>query len=321
MLNSLRPLVALAAFLPLSLSICLGGCASNKTEIDKEQQLDLYATTAQYLYEDGKLVRAQDQAVKALAIDPDNIPMRRMIGWIRLRLGKNQDLIIAEQFFRELVRDGDDGNAALLGLATAHERLGLAYDENSRAEGISEDERERRQAEARKRWQESRELYERTLSKGEGDTRAMNGLQRVTALLGDLPASLAWSERLLQRAEQNLAAWRRMLENQDLSTTDEDVIRSSETEAITLAVNTHLFAASLLNQLGRPKDAIAHLDAVLAHEPDMAQVYSRRAQLRADLGEKAAAIRDIERYIRLSPHDLDHPDIQAAFELRRGLGG
>ena len=305
--------------LPLLLAACLG--PGDSAMLNEEQQFDLYSTTAQYLYEDGRLIKAQDQAVKALEIEPDDEPMRRMIGWIRLRMGKNEDLIIAEQFFRALFDDGDDGNATLLGLGTACERLGLAYDEASRSSEKSEREREKNAKRAVAYWAEAREHYERTLTEGEGDTRAMNGLQRVTALQGDLASSLAWSERLLVRAEENLLAWRAMLENSNLSTNDEEVIRKSEREAIDLSVNTHLFAASLLQRTGGLRKAVEHLDETLAHRPDLAEAYSRRAQLRAKLGQNTGAISDIDQYLRLSKHDIDHPDIQAAFDLRRELDG
>src|SRR5688572_32481686 len=64
-----------------------------KVEATPEQKLELYTTTATYLYEDGSLDRAQEQAVKALEVEPENRTMRRMIGWIRLRKATNEDLI------------------------------------------------------------------------------------------------------------------------------------------------------------------------------------------------------------------------------------
>ena len=90
-------------------------------------------TTATYLYQDGSLLRAQDQAVKALELDPENRPMRRMVGWIRLRMGTTEDLLMAERFFEDLYADGDKDAPVLLGLATAEERLGVAHDEAARA--------------------------------------------------------------------------------------------------------------------------------------------------------------------------------------------
>ena len=102
-------------------------------EPSKEQKLELYTTTATYLYEDGDLDRAQEQAVKALEVEPEDRAMRRMIGWIRLRKNGNEDLILAERFFRDLMRDGDDNENTVLGLAITCERMGKAYDDVSRA--------------------------------------------------------------------------------------------------------------------------------------------------------------------------------------------
>src|SRR6185503_4750023 len=111
-----------------------------KIEPTKEQKVELYSTTATFLYEDGDLDRAQEQAVKTLEVDPSHRAMRRMIGWIRLRKASNEDLLIAERFFRDLLKDGDENENTALGLAITCERLGKAYDEVSRS--IASGERE-----------------------------------------------------------------------------------------------------------------------------------------------------------------------------------
>src|SRR5262245_4967693 len=123
---------------PALLALSLSGLACYHTyqkhvEPTDEQKHELYSTTATYLYEDGELERAQEQAVKALEVEPDDPVMRRMIGWIRLRKKGNDDLILAERFFRDLIKDGDLNDNTLLGLAIACERLGKAYDEVGRA--------------------------------------------------------------------------------------------------------------------------------------------------------------------------------------------
>src|SRR5262245_1668723 len=160
-----------------------------------EQKLELYTTTATYLYEDDELDRAQEQAVKALEIEPKNKAMRRMVGWIRLRKATHEDLILAERFFRDLLDDDDHNENTTLGLAITCERLGKAYDDVARAIQSGEREppegKERELAaqelstKARKYWGEGIKLCEGILSTGEGNTNAMNALQRVLALNGD----------------------------------------------------------------------------------------------------------------------------------------
>jgi len=294
-----------------------------------EQLLDLYTTTATYLYEDDSLVRAQDQAVKALEIDPQNRAMRRMIAWIRLRMGSNQDLIIAEQFFRQLRREGDQNEGTVLGLATTLERLGTAYDQAARRDAPEEpgeaveavasrtpEERRQLTERALAYWNEALELYLGTVETGEGSTNAMNGLQRVCALLGQYDQSLVWSQRLLERSSEEMEVWRRLLTQADLSERDEKLFRENERIATALQADTHVFVATLMHRLDRDADAIAHLDAVAELRPELAEVYGRRAQLLGALGEYERAIADIDRYLRLSDEPYEHPDVRRAFELK-----
>ena len=311
----------------------LTGCMMNlshtrqeKQEPSAEQQLDLYTTTATFLYDDDSLDRAQGQAVKALKIDPDHRAMRRMIGWIRLRLGTNEDLFVAEDFFRALRADGDDNAATLLGYGMTLERLGSAYS------GAAERVRKGKQVPAMGRtaeeeardlarkgienWRHAIALYDESLTEGEGSTTAMNGLQRVHALLGELEESLAWSSRLLERSSEELAIWRRMLTQTDMTSTEEALFRENERISDQLQFETHLFASTVLNRLGRTEEAIAHLDAVVDTRPELPQGYSLRAQLLAKRGDYELAVRDLDRFLGLSDQPFGAEEIRQAFDMR-----
>lgn len=295
-------------------------------EASEDQQLELYTTTATYLYEDDELERAQEQAVKALEIDPEHRAMRRMIGWIRLRLGTNEDLIIAERFFRDLLEDDDENEATELGLAITCERLGKAYDDVARAlekgerEPLEGKDREKEAkelaAKARKLWKEAIALLEESLESGEGSTNAMNALQRLYALSGRYEESLAWSARLLERSSAELASWRQMLEAKDLTEREDELFRSNERAAIQLQTDTHLFAAAVLQRMGRVEEAIEHLDLVVVESPNLPQAYSLRAQLEARAGRYSDALRDIDRYLALSDQPFEAPEVRRAFALR-----
>lgn len=320
------------ALRPLALAgLALFGPACKHTyeqqvEPSDEQKLELYSTTATYLYEDGSLDRAQEQAVKALEVEPGNRTMRRMIGWIRLRKNTNDDLIVAERFFRDLVRDGDKNENTTLGLAITCERLGKAYDDVARALSAGEREpeagkdRERSardlSAKARRYWEESIRLCDGLLEAGEGNTNAMNALQRVHALAGNYELSLQWSQRLLERTGAELVSWRRMLQERALTDSEERLYRKNERAAVDLETDTHVFAATLLFRLGRYEEALAHLDTLVENAPALAQAYSLRGQMRARIGQYEGAIEDLDRYLALSDAPYEHPDIKRAFELR-----
>ncbi|NOT32358.1 MAG: tetratricopeptide repeat protein [Planctomycetes bacterium] len=316
-----------AAFLGLALSTA--GCRhtyQQEREPSKEQKLELYSTTAIYLYEDDDLERAQEQAVKALEVEPENRAMRRMIGWIRLRKNGNQDLIVAERFFRDLRREGDENENTALGLAITCERMGKAYDDVSRALTAGEREPEKGKdraasarelaAKARSYWQESIRLCDEILAAGEGNTNAMNALQRVHALAGNYEKSLGWSTRLLERTAAELTSWRRMLQEKELTEREETLFRNNERAALDLQTDTHIFVATLLFRLQRYEEALAHLDAVVDDSPGLAHAYSLRGQMRARAGQYEGAVADLDRYLALSDSPYEHPDVQRAFELR-----
>jgi tetratricopeptide (TPR) repeat protein len=319
---NLRP-----ALLVLLAAASAGACKhtyQEKQEPTREQKLDLYSTSATYLYADDDLDGAQEQAVKALEVDASNRAMRRMIGWIRLRKATNEDLIIAERFFRDLMRSGDDNENTRLGLAITCERMGKAYDDVARAlangertpdEAVGKDPREL-SAKARAYWQESIDICEELLEKGEGNTNAMNALQRTHALAGNYAESLEWSARLLERTGEELVTWRRMLQEKDLTDTEESLFRRNERAALDLQRDTHVFAATLLFRLQRHEEALAHLDALVDGAPELPQAYSLRGQVRARVGQYEAAVEDFDRYLALSDAPYEHPDVQRAFALR-----
>jgi tetratricopeptide (TPR) repeat protein len=308
--------------------LVLGACRGpGRAEApDPERQFEVYKTTATYLYKDEALARAQEQAVKALEIHPEDRAMRQLLGWIRLRMGQSQDLIIAEEILRELLAEDAKDQATLQGLAFTLERLGLGYDQAARdfrsgaraVPGGTDRERAAADAEARAEaaWKESIALLERTLVDDEGSIESMNGLQRVLALLGRYPESLEWSARVLERSEKELAFWCKKLTEEDLLEREESLYRTNETAAVQLQIDTHLFAASVLHKLGRFEEAMQHLNAVAEVEPGLAPVFSQRAQLREKLGQFQRAIEDVDRYLKLSDAPFEHPDVRAAFDLR-----
>jgi tetratricopeptide (TPR) repeat protein len=317
---------AAAPAAPLVLAL-LAACASSKPkEESKEVRLQSYMETATFLYEDGSLVRAQDQAVKALELDPENIPMRRLVGWVRLRGGTNEDLLIAEEFFRTLHEDGDTTVGTLQGLAQTLERLGQVYDQASadyatekRAPASGEDAAERARAladRARSLWRESIALYVESLKADAENLRSLNGLQRAHALVGEYEQSLGFARAVLSRAEQDLGSWQTVLQSTDLTEREESAARENHDASLGLLVDTHLFVASLEHKLGNDSAGVPHLDAVAELDPARAQTFGLRAQLKHQTGDFLGAIEDIDRFLRLSDAPFEHPDVRKAFDLR-----
>lgn len=317
---------AIAPFGSLLLALIASCVSSKPKEESKEVRLQSYMETATFLYEDGSLVRAQDQAVKALELDPENIPMRRLIGWVRLRAGKNEDLLIAEEFFRKLHEDGDATVGTLQGLAQTVERLGQVYDQASadfaaekRAPSAGEDAAERARVladRARTLWRESIALYEESLRDDAENLRSLNGLQRVHALVGEYEPSLGYARAVASRAEKDLESWRTVLQNRDLTEREEAAARENHDVSLALLVDTHLFVATLERKLGNDSAGIPHLDAVALLDPSRARTFGLRAQLKQRTGDFQGAIADIDQFLRLSEAPFEHPDVRKAFDLR-----
>jgi tetratricopeptide (TPR) repeat protein len=304
----------------------LAACQSGpETKIDPEKQFEVYKQTSAYHYADGQYDRAEAQALKALELHPDDTKMRYMVAWCRLRREKRGDLLAAEAQFRELYEE-DPLYEAQLGLANTLDRLGKLRQEA--AEAIRSGQREagggaepgRRvdelEAEARDDWNEAYALYEHILEARPDDRSALNGMQRVAGLLGNYEASVSASERLLAALESERTFWNQQLQRDDLSDGEEQRLRSRANETRDLEVATRFFASSALRRLGRTADAVRQLDAIAALDPELPEVYSRRADLLHALGRNPEAILDIDRYLKRSPHPYEHPDIKRAYELR-----
>ncbi len=314
-LSRLTPALALALLPALA-------CTSNPDEIDPEQQLALRREFALRYYDDGDLDRAEQQVDLGLAAAPGDGKLLLMKGWIRQRRGSTQDIFVAEAIFRDLVPDRD--YRALLGLAEALERKGVLFWESAAA--IESGERHTQapdpaelaqelRAKAHASWSESIAFYGRTLEEKPGELQAINGLQRTHALSGDFAGSLEWSLQLIDRSKAEIVFWQSQLERPDLTAPEERRLRDLLSSSSDLQTRTHLHASTVLLQLARADEALAHVDEALELDPDEAATYSRRAQLLRRLERTAEAVDAMETFLRLSELGFDHPDVERALEL------
>ena len=306
-------------FLCAALLAC--ACQSSD-EADPDQKIAMHREFGRKYFENGQLVLAEQQVDLGLSIDADDAKLRLMKAWIRQKRGLPEDVLLAESLFRDLVGDGD--YRALLGLGQALERKGVLYWES--AGPVERGERETKAADPKKRaaqmrieageyWRESVDWYEKTLAKKSGEIQAVNGLQRVWVLLGDLEQSLRWSNALLEQSEREIEFWRTELQRVDLRAAEEDEFRRLLSSSAKLLVETHLAASTSLVKLGRAEEALPHLDQALALEPARAEIFSRRAQLHREVGRLREARDDIQQFLKLSTLAVDHPDMRKAFDL------
>jgi len=323
-----RRLTASPRFLALALALAASACYSNpKSKQDPEKQLELHRELALRYFDEGDLLRAEDQVSRGLDIDPKDEKLQLMLGWVRQRRGSRDDIQVAEKVFRSLLdkREKDQDYRAQLGLAEALERKGILYRESADAiasgkrvsEAADPEQRVKRmRADAEAFWDESIATYKTVLERRPEETQALNGLARVFALRGEDEKALKWSQLVLEQNESELQFWRTRLKQPDLTADEEADVRELMGRTARLQVETHLQAATLLVRLDRKTEAIDHLDSVLVLAPELANAYSRRAEILHGLGRYEEAVPNIDEFLRLSDLEFEHPDIRRAFQLR-----
>lgn len=298
--------------------------SSGHSAKENQQLLENHTELAQQYLEMGELDRAEGQTLKGLEIDPKNTKLKLLRAKVLAKRGRPEDMQRAEKVLREIGDGGDYQVRLCLGIAL--ERKGLAYDEA--ADAIESGKRitdapdpKQRVAELReaslKAWHESADAYDRALKEHADDTDALSGLVRIHGLLGDKEQSLAAAERLLATTQVDVDFWNKQLGRTDMAADEEARFRRNVKQFAALQLATHLTASVLLRELGRDPEALKHVDAALAIDPERAELYGRRAELRRAVGDPKGAIEDIDTYLRLSTRPADHPDVVRAWSLRR----
>ena len=312
----------LRASLALALLACSVACKSSAETSAKEAQIELHREFALRYFDQKDLARAEQQADKGLELAPEDDRLLLLKGWIRQQRGTTQDIFVAEAIFRELVEDGD--YRALLGLGQALERKGVLYEEAAVAvasgarETTAPDPAARATdlgEQAKGFWREATVWYERTLEKKPGEFQAINGMQRVTALLGEHEKSLEWARTLLDLSTAEISFWQAQLERADISAPEEKRLRTMLASSRNLQRETHMQASNLLVRLDRKDEALQHIDGALAIDPDDAQANSRRGWLCYELSRYEDALASLRAYLRLSTQPVEHPDITRAFDM------
>ena len=324
-MHALRPSLRLGS-LPLVATLLLGACSSpggspDEIERDPEQLLEIYRETAYGHWENDDPSRAAAQALKALEIDPEDRSMRLILGWGLLRLGDRDSLIRAQGVFESL---GDyEDYRARLGLAIVDERLGVLWEEaavaftaGTRTPPAGQD-ADSASAQARELWTTAVGLYEGVLLEQPEERKAINGLQRVHGHLGQYERSLAYTEELLLRTNDEIGFFEQQILRPELTAVEEDRYRENLRILEESKVKSHLYASEVLRQLERLEEAIEHLDSVLAVNPDHRGAYSLRAQHAASLLRWDEAIHDIDRFLALAVDlPFEHPQVREAWRLR-----
>ena len=313
--------------LPVALAAFLSACSSSGYSAQEEEKMiENHTELAQQYLVMGELDRAEGQVEKGLALDPGNVRLELIRAKVWIKRGRPEDMLRVEQRLAPIENQGDHQLRLCLGIAL--ERKGVALDEA--ADAIESGKRVTESADPKQRvvelrgmavesWRAALRRYERVLEERKEDTDAISGLIRVHGLLGNTEQSLAHAERLLAATQVDLDFWRKQILRPDMSASEESRFRSLVKQYETLQESTRITASILLKELGRDAQAEAHVTAAIELDPERAELYGRRAELRMAQRSYEAAIQDLDAFLRLSSVTLasEHPDVRRAWNLRR----
>jgi tetratricopeptide (TPR) repeat protein len=309
----------------LALLLACAACASNGlSSKEKTQQIENHTEQAQQYLTMGELDRAEGQTLKGLELDPKNTRLKVIRAKVLIKRGRPEDVLRAEKLLREIASEDDYQVHLCLGIAL--ERKGVAYDEAAAALESGKRVTEAADPVARiaelKRdaissWRDSVASYTRCIGEHAEDTDAMNGLMRVHGLLGEKEKSLGWAEKLLSTTLTDLEFWKKQMLRAEMSADEETRMRNLVKQYSELQSKTHLTASILLHDLGRDSDAEAHVTLAIEIDPQQAELYGRRAELRMAQKKYDLAKQDLDTFLRHSTRPFDHPDVRRASNLLR----
>ncbi len=317
MASHTKSLLLLLFLLPL-----LSACRSNKQqgELSDEEKIDLYYERALRYYEMRELDRCQDQVQRGLALDNDNEGLLLVLGRCYQTRGDLEGVLAAERIFRGLP---DTIYQVPLCLGGSLERKGVFFAQAAEKVASGEQYTEAVDPQARAlelaqsaedAWKEADTRYQRALKLFPGSFEALNGLMRTAVYRKEYDASMEWSTKFLTTISESSSLFRKRLK--DLEMKGEATVKVEKTllENADLELQVRLHRAELLNLKGQTRDSLAELDRAMAIDEDVAEVYARRGQLLQKLGEHQRAIDSLQRFMSLSDHPFDHPNIRQAFD-------
>ena len=329
--SSLARLGALALGLAAVAASCSSTPDCDARVLTKKEKLGVYLENAYYYMELGEVDRAIGQAEKALELDPGNELFLLIYGRGYLYRGTAPDIqrsIDALRAIRDMEEVDDWRYHSTLGMAL--ERKGILYEEA--AEGVASGERatdaddpiaraSELRAEAEGYYREARDHFLEAIDPETGrtgETEPLNGLVRVSGLLGELDEAVKWSEELLSSIESAERLLEDELQTPNLDADREGSIFRSLRSFRNLEIKARLALANIEYRRENYEQAAEQLDIVTVMAPDLEQAYSQRAQALFEMGDYRRAKDSIQRYIELRATGdgaLTDPAVKRAFEL------
>ncbi len=330
------PLLGISIFALATSCTIFGGLSE-----EEQARLDIYRKNAKQYFEEASATdqindyyRSLDQIDKGLAIVPSDYRLRSQRAMCLLMLGKRDPNVLpkAEAEFKDVMAmrsDADHDPKTILGYGLTLHRLG--YIERARAEILEDESKLRgagtsdsndpkaRASEHRKRAQayfHSAELQLlKLLEKEDFLLLAHRHLMNLKEHQGERAAAKAHGKAFLVECKKQRDHWEKKYATTTVYGYERNVVVPAieDLNRNELAVRDSL---SFMCQQDRDyRQAIEHLDRMLAMQPNRPLYYYNRGDCYRALGEDAAAKRDFKKFLGTTTLPPEHPKVKSAFEF------
>jgi len=318
------------------LALFLSGCTLfGGLSEDEELKLGLYVQQAKAFMASSRYTSAQQQAEKALSIDPDHFTANLILGWSLLQQRNPGKLVQARKVFNKLLDDGSVDFRTHLGLGLVRYQQGLselarsdqlerwmtnrpAREIAARESGISVPNDEELQILITRAKASSKEALDAAVTElqtvlelNDRYPQALLTLGQINLLRKEDDKALKHFESYIELAEKTRSvtldedAWL----SGSLTKPEEDLVRSTLEQKVRSNVNkevtVRLAVAFIYFRNQDYPAALSHLDRAIELDPETILAYLNRGECHGKLGNYAEAVKDLQTFVKKSDRDFD----------------
>ncbi|MBC8329390.1 MAG: hypothetical protein ISR76_08140 [Planctomycetes bacterium] len=316
---------------PLLILSALVAACGGLTPEEKEQVADYRRRASQY-YESGKpedLGRAEQQAMRGLAMDPDNADLNHILGRTLLKW-QDPRHVVASQKYLERAYELDPQYRTAYSLGECHLRLGELRVKRAVTLDLSAEELDPRESEAREELaaralklradaeedlDEAARFLQIALESNPGNIFSLRLLANTYAHMGRSDDSLETIHRLIQELVESRRWKNERLAMEALPLTEEQMLRDRLKEDLEMEMEARGLAAAIHKSQKRFRDSADMLTEVLKLDPGREREYFNRGMCLYWLGDLAAAHADMREFLRRTPLDFGADEVARALDI------
>ncbi len=299
---------------------------------EEEEQIEDYRRRASQYYESGRpedLGRAEQQARRGLALDPENAELNHILGRTLLKWQDGRH-VVASLKYLELAYDLDPQYRTAYSLGECHLRLGelrlkRAVTLELSAQELAEDETEARQeladraASLRENAQDdlldAESYLQIAVESNPGNIFALRLMANAYAHLGRPEDSLDTIELLIAELVESRTWKNERLAMEALPLVEETMLRDRLKEDLEMEMEARGLAAAIHKAAKRYSASADMLTEILKLDPGREQEYYNRGMCRYWLGDLAAAHADMREFLRRTSLEFGAEQVDRALDI------